>query len=188
MDLKDLKFKKRDIEKHFITKYISRDYKKSTDKEQKEIYKHLKQIYPKEEDLNCILLIIGSSSLSGKSNLDQDILFLLGSGSAGKSFTMNLTRESIECYFKELKSNTFSKSYDKIDKILNEYDINPQIRISWINEMKDERIDETLFKSFCEEGELQATKMHRDACFRITHYSKPILMLGILRSSIPDYK
>ncbi len=70
----------------------------------------------------------------------------------------------------------------KIDKMLNSFVINPQIRITWINEIKDVKIDETLFKTFCE-GKLQTTKLYEDESHDITHNSKPFItantMIGI---------
>jgi hypothetical protein len=35
------------------------------------------------------------------------------------------------------------------------------IRVTWVNEMKDEKISESLFKSFCE-GRLKTTKLYED--------------------------
>ena len=59
IDLKDLKFKLRNIDKHFITKYIKYDYKQSTTTEQGEILKIVKQIYPQDDDRECIYLFLG---------------------------------------------------------------------------------------------------------------------------------
>lgn len=181
-DLKTNEFKNRIVNTHYITQYINRDYIKSNDLQRKKIMKHIKKIYPNKDDLNCILLILGSA-LSGKSNVDQDTLFLLGEGSSGKSFTLSLTKETIECYFKELQNDTFSQSNTKIDKILNTYSSNPQIRISWINEMKDTKMDECLFKSFCE-GKLQTTQLYKDGSQSIPHYSKCI----ITANTMPNIK
>ena len=72
-------------------------------------------MYPKHEDLECILLVLGSC-LSGKANIDQDTLFLLGKGSSEKSFTLDLTKACIVMYVKELKADTFTNSNAKADK------------------------------------------------------------------------
>jgi len=170
VDLKDGSFKQRNHNEHYITEYISRDYEPSTKKQQKKILKFIKKTYPNEDDLKCILLNLGSA-LSGKSNSDQTNLFLLGKGSSGKSTLMLLTLATIECYFKELQSDTFSHGNTKIDKILNTFTKTPHIRIIWVNEMKDTKIDETLFKSFCE-GKLQTTKVYEDGTFNFPHYGK----------------
>ena len=180
-DLKDKSFKERILHTHYITKFIKRDYSKSSKKERNEMMSHIRKIYPDDEDLKCILTILGSA-LTGKSNVDQDTLFLLGKGSAGKSFIMELSQKTFECYFKELKNDTFSNNNSKIDKILNSFANNPQIRITWVNEIKDVKIDETLFKKFCE-GKLQTTKLYQDESQDIIHNSKAFItantMIGI---------
>ena len=182
MDLNDLQFKKREIGKHFITNYINRDYKQSTKKQQEKILQNIKMIYPNESDRECILKYFGSA-LSGLSNKDQDTLFLLGLGSSGKSFILSLTDACIGCYFKELKSDTFSLNNSKADKILNTFQNNPQVRISWINEMEDARIDSSLFKKFCD-GQLTTTQLYKDGSFTIPHYSKAI----ITANTMPNLK
>jgi hypothetical protein len=94
-----------------------------------------------------------------------------------------LTEASISCYFKELKSDTFSLNNSKADKILNTFQSNPQIRISWINEMEDARIDSSLFKKFCD-GQLTTTQLYKDGSFTIPHYSKAI----ITANTMPNIK
>lgn len=173
MDLKENKFKQRDVNKHYITQCINRDYKPSTKAQQEEILSHIKKIYPRDEDLKCILLILGSA-LSGKSNIDQETLFLLGTGSSGKSFILSLTKEAIDCYFKELQNDTFSQSNTKLDKILNTFLKAQYIRITWINELKDSKMCDSLFKSFCE-GKLQTTQLYKDGSDSFPHYSKCII-------------
>lgn len=182
-DFKDQKFKQRIIAKHYITKYIERDYKQSTNKEQEEVLKYIKQIYSSNiEDMKCVLYILGSS-LSGKSIKNQEALFLLGLGSSGKSIIMNLTKLSITVYLKELKSDTFCQQNSKIDKILSSYAQDPQIRISWINEMKDSMNDGSLFKGFID-GEIQTTQLYTDGQISINHMSK---VIGTA-NEIPNFK
>ena len=172
-DLKNKKFKQRILHTHYITKFIKRDYVKSSEKERDELMTHLRKIYPDNEDMKCILTILGSA-LSGKSNVDQDTLFLLGKAAAGKSFIMELSQKTFECYFKELKNDTFCHNNKNIDKILNSFANNPQTRITWINEIKDVKIDETLFKKFCE-GKLQTTKLYEEESHDIIHNSKAFI-------------
>jgi hypothetical protein len=139
-------------------------------------------IYPDKQDLDCILEYLGSA-LSGISSKEQDTLFLLGLGSSGKSFILSLTEAAIGCYFKELKSDTFTLNNPKADKILNTFQSNQQVRITWINELEDARIDTSLFKKFCD-GQLTTTKLYRDDCFTIPHYSKAI----ITANTMPNFK
>jgi hypothetical protein len=171
-DLKDQQFKTRDLKKHYVTNYITRDYKPSTETQRNKLLTHIRKIYPSQKDLDCILLKFGSA-LTGQSQKDQENFFLLGLGNSGKSFTLCLTQETIGCYFKELQSDTFSMSNAKIDKIINTYTSNPQIRISWVNEMIDTKISNDLFKKFCE-GKLQTTKLYSECSHDVKHYSMAI--------------
>jgi hypothetical protein len=182
MDLKTLEFKQRVLHEDFVTDVIKRNYVKSNDEDKKQILKHVNKIYPKQEDLENILLVLGSC-LSGKANIDQDTLFLLGLGSSGKSFTLELTAKSIQMYLKELKDDTFSHNNAKADKILNTFDKSPYVRITWINEIKDTKIDDSLFKSFCD-GKAQTTKLYQDGSNSIELKSKAI----ITANTMPNIK
>jgi len=182
IDLNTLEFKERILHKNYVTEVIKRDYVKSTKKDQTEILKHINKIYSKQEDLSNILIILGSC-LSGKANIDQDTLFLLGKGSSGKSFTLELTQASIEIYVKELKADTFSNNNAKADKILNTFNKSPYVRISWINEMEDKKIDDSLFKAFCD-GKAQTTKLYEDGSNSIILKSKAI----VTANTMPNIK
>ena len=171
MDFKTLEFKPRQRGIHYITNCISRNYEPSSLADQNIILKIFKKIYPNENDFECIKMII-ASGLSGRSIKDTDMLFLLGEGSAGKSLSMLFTQQAIDCFFEELNSDTFS--FDgKSDKIINTFDTKPYIRIAWINELKDARLNESLFKTFCE-GVIKTTKLYQEGSHRITHMAKPI--------------
>jgi hypothetical protein len=111
-------FKQRDINRHFVTKYIRRDYNPSTDKQRKSVLSNVKKVYPNAEDLECILYYLGSA-LSWKGTQDQMALFLLGLGSSGKSFILELTKAVLDCYFVELGSDTFAGTTTNINKVLN---------------------------------------------------------------------
>jgi len=178
MDLKDLKFKKREVGKHYITKYIERDYKPSTQANQAEIRKVFKQIYPDDADFNCVSMMLGAS-LTGKSTINQDLLFLLGKGSAGKSFIMMVTSASIECYLKELNSNTLTLNNAKADKILNTFISNPQVRITWINEPEETKMDSSLFKNLAD-GSLTTTELYKDGSKSFKVYFKVIFTSNTL--------
>ena len=182
IDLKDLQFKQRQLSHHYITNFINRDYKQSTTEQRTKVLKPLSMIYPDKQDLECILEYLGSA-LSGISSKEQDTLFLLGLGSSGKSFILSLTEAAIGCYFKELKSDTFSLNNTKADKILNTFQNNQQVRITWINELEDVRIDTSLFKKFCD-GQLTTTQLYKDGSFTIPHYSKAI----ITANTMPNFK
>ena len=163
----------RNIKIHFITHYIKRNYITSTKNEQKTVLKSISKIYNNNEDLKCVTFIL-ESALSGKTTKDQEIIFLLGKGNSGKSTTLKITLLSLQCYAKELQSNTFSCGNTKVDKIMNTYANSPQIRISWVNEMEEKKIDSALFKKFCE-GKLQTTMLYQENQHEIEHYSKLII-------------
>jgi phage/plasmid-associated DNA primase len=173
INLEKLIFYKRTIGRDYITDYIKYDYKKSTEEEQNQLMHHVKKIYSNSEDLESILYTIGSA-LSGYSNIDQKVLFLLGIGSSGKSFIMKLTMKAFQCYLKEFQDDIFMTNNSKIDKILNTFITAPYIRISWINELKDSKIDSSFFKKFID-GEIQTTKLYKDKSYNFSHYSKPII-------------
>lgn len=122
IDLKDNTFKQRQKGLHYISNYIKRDYKPSTLAQRNMIYSMIAKIYPSREDLDVILMKLGST-LSGKGNLTQEMLFLLGKGSNGKSAMIHLLREAFDVYFMELNGNSFSTSKStELNKKLNTYE------------------------------------------------------------------
>jgi len=163
------KFYKRTIVKHFITKCIKRDYKGSTPEEREMVLSHIRKVYPIKEDMDCILNYLGSA-LSWRGTSDQTALFLLGKGSTGKSFILELTKAVMECYFLELQSDTFSVNSNKTDKVLNSYKNDPQILFSWVNEPLDKKMNGSLFKIWVD-GNLQTTLLYKDGQINIVHHS-----------------
>lgn len=163
------KFYKRTVVKHFITKCIKRDYKGSTPEQREKVYKNIRKVYPIKEDMDCILNYFGSA-LSWRGTSDQQALFLLGKGSTGKSFMLELTKAVMECYFLELQNDTFAGNINKIDKILNSYKHDPQILFSWVNEPLDKKMNGSLFKIWVD-GNLQTTLLYKDGQINIVHHS-----------------
>ena len=84
-DFTDGIFKQR-TDKHFINKYIDRNYKKyiKTDK----ILAILKQIYPDDKVLEYVLYIFGSA-LTGDTTIDQTILWF-----CKKKFYINIKKQN----------------------------------------------------------------------------------------------
>lgn len=167
--LKTLEFKPRINGSDFITKFINRDYKQSTEKQRNEIMSHLKKIYVDDSDRNTVLNILGRC-IAGLSAESAKNTFLLGIGSSGKSTCMNFCSLAFDCYYKELKEDTFSKNNPKRDKIFNTYLDEKQILITCINEMLDENIDSTSFKKFIE-GKLDTTILFKDGNTNVFHQS-----------------
>ena len=172
MDVATKTFKMRTFGSHLITKYINRNYVASTVEERNSVYRHVCKVYATPADLTAILFYFGSA-LSWKGTQDQLSLFLLGLGSTGKSFIMELTKATLtKAYFLELASDTFATgSTGNINKILNSYMYDPQILVSWVNEPKDKKMDGSLFKVWTD-GNLQSTMLYKDTQFNFTHHSK----------------
>jgi hypothetical protein len=172
IDLTDNTFKQRIIGTHFITTFINRDYHKSTEEQQQKILKIIKEIYPLDVNRNCILRVFGSA-LTGLSQLDQTYLFLLGRGSSGKSTILQLTEASFEMYLCKLKNDALVQGNQKADKIFNTFDKAPYIRIIWINEPQDKRMDAETFKQLVE-GQIETTKLYAEGSYSQTHHGKVI--------------
>lgn len=171
-DLLEDEFKDRDPDTHFVSIYINRDYKEPSKKIIHEIESSINKILPHKCERDYILSTLGKS-LTGDVIDDQKNLFLLGAGSNGKSVLMKMVKFAVNVYFLELQSDTFSKGNNKVDKILNEFQSNTFLRYAWINEMQDKKINDTLFKSFCE-GLLQTTSLYKDGLNNFKHYCKLI--------------
>ena len=177
INLKDKTFHKRTKEQR-VTEVINRKYIKPSERYTKRILKELSKIYPTKEDLKTVLSIFGSA-LSGKSCKDQDILFLKGEGSAGKSTLLELTKKGLtDVYFMALPSNFFNVDNRDINKHMSKYLAHPKILISWINELKDSKIDTSLFKTFVE-GQILFTQLFKDGTVDMTLCSKIISTLNV---------
>ena len=156
-----------------VKDYIKRDYKKASINDIDFVNKIYAQIYPIEEERNYILSTIGSS-ITGESKKDRNSLFLIGKSSAGKSLLMqSLNKSFSDVYVKEFSSDTFSKSNPNRNKILNEFIRLTNVRICWVNELNG-KIDESLFKSFCE-GQIHTCRLYTDGMTTLQHMSKIIL-------------
>ena len=169
---------------HFITHYINRNYQPSTHATRDKLMKVISQIYPVEEDRIVVLSHIGRA-LSGYVENDQANLFLLGKGSAGKSLIMKLTKKAIGVYCEELQCDLFEKGNKNLDKTLNEFDINKMIRIAWVNELSDKRMNESLFKTFCE-GLVKTSKLYQDGSHTVEIHSKLICTSNAMPNILID--
>ena len=181
-DFLDNKFKQRVFNKHFVSHTIGREYKEPNEKCIVAVKQILQKIYPLSEDLNYLLMTLGVA-ITGLSTIDQTILFLLGLGSTGKSTIMKLMKACYGDYIYELPSEFFVKGNNKLDKIINTYKQFPFIRVSWLNEPIDTKMNDTLMKMFCE-GLLQATSLYKDGCSNFSHHSKLITTAN----TMPNFK
>jgi hypothetical protein len=178
MNLKTNVFHQRVLGQDYITYFIPRDYILSTEKEKTEIMEHIKKIYPDQKDRQCILSMI-SKCLIGQPNIDQNTFFLIGPGSAGKSFILELSRSSLGKYVEEFQSDTFENGNNKRDKIFNELSEKTYIRVFWVNEFSDKKISDSDFKNFCD-GTIKTTKLYQDGSHTVNVKCKLIGTCNIM--------
>lgn len=159
-DLKTRKLEKR-TDKHFITKFINRNYSKPKKASVKKIQSIISKLFRETEAQDYILNLLGSV-LSGDSVQLQRFLINYGKGSAGKSSLLNIIHSSLgDAYFKHLQNDGLSKKNQRKDKILNSF--NPAVRFYIINEVDTSTIDTNLIKQIAE-GCIQTTKLYQDGC------------------------
>ena len=145
---------------------IERNYKPSTQEQRDYIMQKISQIYPNEEDRECMMLIFGSA-ISGNGSLLNSMLFIVGMGSTGKSFVLEMIKSAFESYVLTPPSDSLAQGNSKIDKIINNYLVCPHTLITWINEMSHKRIDTDLFKKWTE-GYLQSCQLYKEGSTEIT--------------------
>ena len=184
LDLKTLEFKQRVKNIHWVKAYIKRDYVKSTKEQRDKLLIKIKKIYPKKEDLNAILYILGSA-ITGKAIKEQKILFLLGEGSAGKSKIMELCQASLSCYFETLSDEAFSMSNSNSDKTFSTFFDRLNIRMIWINEPKEDRMNAVKFKMFCE-GQMKGKLLFKDGEHDFSHNGLPIFTANTMPNITVD--
>jgi hypothetical protein len=173
INLIDGSFSKRIIGKHYVKDFINRNYIKPSDEKVETVMNIFGKIYPKKEDLETILLILGSA-LTGNATINQKILFLLGLGSAGKSTILKITELSLDCYFFKLDSSAFSIKNQNKDKTFSSFYYNKSCRVVWINEPEDTKFDASIFKQFAE-GEMEGKLLYANGIHKFNHNALPIL-------------
>ena len=178
LDLKTLEFKKRVIGINYVNLYIKRDYKTSSKLQFDKLYSIINKIYPKKEDLEAILFILGSA-MTGKVTKLQKLLFLIGQGSAGKSTIMIITQKAVECYLETLEEDAFSESNKNADKTFSTFYNKQSVRIIWTNEPKEDKMNKSTFKKFCE-GEMKGKLLYKNGVHEFKHYGLPIFSSNIM--------
>ncbi len=155
------KFKQRNPEKHFISKYIDRDYEEPSQKAIDRVMSDIKKVYPEEEDRNYILSNFGVA-VSGNSAKNQTILLLIGKGSAGKSTIIDFAKLSLtKVYVHSLPQETLSQSSQNTNKIMNTFLENQCLRIINLDEPEDSKFNSSLFKQVGN-GKIQTTSLYKD--------------------------
>ena len=178
LDLKTLEFKKRVMSINYVNLYIKRDYKPSSKSQFDQLYSIINKIYPKKEDLEAILFILGSA-MTGKVTKLQKLLFLIGQGSAGKSTIMIITQKAVECYLETLEEDAFSESNKNADKTFSTFYNKQSVRIIWTNEPKEDKMNKSTFKKFCE-GEMKGKLLYKNGSHDFKHFGLPIFTSNIM--------
>ena len=179
-DFQDDKFYKRSRGEDYIEcqTYINRKYRPSTKEERKKVLNFINQLYPTKEDRDYILSIYGKA-LAGHAIDSQTILFKLGQGSSGKSTFLKLLKKCIEDYLLELDSDALSDGNSNINKIINSYMQKPYTRVSWINELKDKKINDSLLKTIVE-GRMSTTSLYKDGVNNFTQISQTVMTSNLM--------
>jgi len=181
LNLVDGEFYPRVLHKNYITKYIERDYEKSTEKQRLKIMKDIIKILPNKEDRDYMMSRFGIA-ITGNICKEQQMMFCTGHGSNGKSLLMELLQESLsDVYLMTLPQDTFTLNNNNNDKIMNTYQSNPQIRLSWCNEPIQKKLDAASLKKFCD-GKLCTRKLYAENAHSFSHNS----MLITTANNLPD--
>ena len=157
------KFKSRVMNSNFITYVIPRNYVASSEENRSKIMKIIDQIYPNADDKQTVLTLFGAA-MTGEAKLLQIAVFLIGIGSSGKSTVLEMVKIAFGEYVYSLKQDTFSINNNKADKTFNTFANKKHIRISWINEPDQKRMDTELFKGFVD-GNIECTRLYQDGSF-----------------------
>ena len=168
LDLKSLEFKKRVIGINYVNLYIQIDYKTSSQLQFDKLYSTINKIYPKKEDLQAVLFILGSA-MTGKVTTLQKLLLLIGQGSAGKSTIMIITQKAVECYLETLEEDAFSESNKNADKTFSTFYNKLSVRIIWTNEPKEDKMNKSTFKL-----------LYKNSVHEFKHYGLPIFTSNIM--------
>lgn len=184
LNITDKKFYKRE-KPNYVLECINRKYKKAKSKHIKYVHDILKQIYPKDENREQIFKVIGCA-FSGQIVDERFSLFLLGKSQAGKSVLMKMLSSAFtKSYVMEFQSDFFDRGSKTVNKTLNQFIKSPNIRISWVNELKNSAVDTSFFKKFCE-GAMQTTSLYKDGINDVRHNSVAVITANELPNMHQD--
>lgn len=180
INLADGSFNQRIIGTDYVKYVINRNYTKSSEAQREKVLSVFKKIYPLSEDLNAILSVFGSA-LTGLATSEQKILVLLGPGASGKSSIMRLTELAIGEYFMEISNDALCESNKQRDKTMATFYLSSQIRIIWVNEPKEKKMDPPTVKQIAE-GRLKGKLLYKDGDYTFQHYGLVIITTNTMIS------
>lgn len=183
-DLREGLFKKREINKHFITKYVDYpfDEKLATEIMCKRVNNDFRKIYTLKEDFDAVMYKLGKA-ITGRATDDQGVFALFGHGSAGKTFLFKALKACLPCYIKTLKEDALSYNATNIDKVINTFLEEPQIRLAILNDPKDTKLNDSALKNFAD-GEIDTIKLYTEG----SHTVKLMCLLVMIMNTIVQTK
>lgn len=183
-DLKEGTFKKRELNKHFITKFVdySFDEQLATENICKRVVNDFRKIYSVKEDFDAVMYKLGKA-ITGRATDDQGVFALFGHGSAGKTFLFKALKACLPCYVKTLKEDALSYNATNIDKIINTFIEEPQIRLAILNDPKDTKLNDSALKNFAD-GEIDTIKLYTEG----SHTVKLMCLLVMIMNTIVQTK
>jgi hypothetical protein len=183
-DLREGVFVQRVIGTHFITKYVDYpfDEKLATEKMCKRVVDDFSKIYSLKADFDAVMYKLGKA-ITGRSTDDQGVFTLFGHGSAGKTFVFKALKASLPCYVKTLKEDALSYNATNIDKVINTFLEEPQIRLAILNDPKDTKLNDSALKNFAD-GEIDTIKLYSEG----SHTVKLMCLLVMIMNTIAQTK
>lgn len=167
------KFSKRIKGKHFISFYIDREYIEPTQEDLDFVMNVLQAPYQNFDDAEYIFQQLGYG-LSGLSKSDQTCLCLYGEGENGKTTIFELLKRAIGDYFVNLQYDSFSGSTKNESKIFAQFNIQKNIRITFVDEggsNSNNSFNQGVFKKFVD-GVVNGTQLYIDGIYSVDQQSK----------------
>ena len=166
--------------KHYVTKYIPYDYdtKLITEKIEKKVKSDIKKVYTNKEDLKAVMWKFGRA-LTGRSTDDQGIMCTFGTGSSGKTTLLKAIRVVMPPYVKLLKEDALAYSATNIDKIMNTFMQEPQVRFAAVDDPKDTKISDSVIKNIAN-GEINTIMLYKEGSHTVKIFCMLIIIMNTL--------
>ena len=92
---------------------------------------------------------------------------------------MIITQKAVECYLETLEEDAFSESNKNADKTFSTFYNKLSVRIIWTNEPKEDKMNKSTFKKFCE-GVMKGKLLYKNGVHDFKHYGLPIFTSNIM--------
>jgi len=184
VNLQDGKLYNREIGIDYVTKCVQYPYDESivTKESMKQVKSDIMKTYPRRKDREAMMWKFGRA-LTGRSTEDQGIQCNFGTGASGKTTFMRITKLCLPPYVKNLKDDALAYNATNLDKVINTFIQEPQIRFAVCDDPKDKTMNESCLKNFAS-GEIDTIKLYQEG----SHTVKLMCMLIIIMNTIPQTK